>query len=264
MNDDPMLADVRDRLAAARDSLAETHPSIPAREIIARASRRQTRRWLASAGAACAAIGVTLGLVLPSGGQARPVHVHLAAWSVDTHPNGMVTFNLRQVSQPARLQHVLAEAGVRRESVGGRSAWPGDGTFCCPLRDCQVQPVEDMERPAGRVLRGDWPGQGRLTAGLVVDHQPRQDPLRCTIHAQRHTRRPRSAQRLSGRVGVRPQVCARNLRQIYEVLASHPGPCRRQRGGYHRHRLAARGWSRARRRRASGRVSGCGRRRGSA
>jgi hypothetical protein len=112
MNDDPMLADVRDRLAAARDSLAETHPSIPAREIIARASRRQTRRWLASAGAACAAIGVTLGLVLPSGGQARPVHVHLAAWSVDTHPNGMVTFNLRQVSQPARLQHVLAEAGV--------------------------------------------------------------------------------------------------------------------------------------------------------
>jgi hypothetical protein len=112
MTDDPMLADVRDGLAEVRDSLAEAHPSIPASEIIARASKRRTRRWLAGAGAACAAIGLTLGLVLPSGSQARPVHVHLAAWSVDTHPNGTVTFKLLQVSQPARLQHVLAEAGV--------------------------------------------------------------------------------------------------------------------------------------------------------
>jgi hypothetical protein len=112
MNDDPMLADVRDGLAEVRDSLAEAHPHIPASEIIARASRRRARRGLASAGAACAAIGLTLGLVLPSGSQARPVHVHLAAWSVDTNPNGTVTFSLRQVSQPARLQHVLAEAGV--------------------------------------------------------------------------------------------------------------------------------------------------------
>ncbi len=112
MNDDPMLADVRDGLAEVRDSLAKAHPSIPANEIIARASRRRTRRWLAGAGAACAAIGLTLGLVLPSGSQARPVHVHLAAWSVNTNPNGTVTFNLLQVSQPARLQRVLAEAGV--------------------------------------------------------------------------------------------------------------------------------------------------------
>jgi len=112
MNDDPTLADVRDGLAEVRDSLAKAHPSVPASEIIARASRRRTRRGLAGAGAACAAIGLTLGLVLPSGSQARPVHVHLAAWSVDTNPNGTVTFNLLQVSQPARLQHVLAEAGV--------------------------------------------------------------------------------------------------------------------------------------------------------
>jgi hypothetical protein len=38
-----------------------------------------------------------------TGSQARPVHVHLAAWSVDTHPNGTVTFDPLQVSQPARL-----------------------------------------------------------------------------------------------------------------------------------------------------------------
>jgi hypothetical protein len=112
MNDDALLAEVRDSLAEVRDSLAEAHPSIPASEIIARASRRRRRRGLASAGAALAAIGLTLALALPSGSQARPVHVHLAAWSVDTHPNGTVTFNLRQVTQPARLQHVLTEAGV--------------------------------------------------------------------------------------------------------------------------------------------------------
>lgn len=112
MNDDPILAGVRDRLAAVRDCLAEAHPHIPASEIIARASRRRTRRWLASAGAACAAIGLTLALVLPSGSQARPVHVHLAAWSVDTNKDGTVTFTLRNTAHPARLQRVLAEAGV--------------------------------------------------------------------------------------------------------------------------------------------------------
>ena len=117
---DPMLADVRDSLAEVRDSLAKAYPHIPATEIIARGRRRRARRGLAGAGAACAAIGLTLGLVLPSASQARPVHVHLAAWSVDTNPNGTVTFNLRQVSQPARLQHVLAEAGVPAQVRWGK------------------------------------------------------------------------------------------------------------------------------------------------
>jgi hypothetical protein len=40
------------------------------------------------------------------------VHVHLAAWSVDTNPDGTVAFRLRSTSQPARLQRVLAQAGV--------------------------------------------------------------------------------------------------------------------------------------------------------
>jgi hypothetical protein len=40
------------------------------------------------------------------------VHVHLAAWSVDTNPNGTVTFKLRNTSHPAQLQHALAEAGI--------------------------------------------------------------------------------------------------------------------------------------------------------
>jgi len=124
MNDDAMLTDIRDSLTEVRDSLPQAHPRIPASEIIVMASRHRTRRGLASAAAAFAAIGLTLTLallVLPSGGQAHPlhVHVHLDAWSVNTNPNGTVTFNLMQVSQPNQLQHVLAEAGVPARVVWG-------------------------------------------------------------------------------------------------------------------------------------------------
>lgn len=111
MTDDATLTALRNRLAEVRDSVSGVRMTRPASEIFASASKRRSRRALAAAGAACAAIGIAVALAVP-GGQARPVHVHLAAWSVDTHPNGTVTFKLRNTSQPARLQHVLAEAGV--------------------------------------------------------------------------------------------------------------------------------------------------------
>lgn len=111
MSDDATLTALRNRLAEVRDSMSGVRMTRPASEIFARAKKRRSRRVLAAAGAACAAIGITLALAVPAG-QARPVHVHLAAWSVDTNPNGTVTFKLRNTSQPARLQHVLAQAGV--------------------------------------------------------------------------------------------------------------------------------------------------------
>jgi shikimate 5-dehydrogenase len=66
---------------------------------------------MAALAAGCAAIGVALALVLP-GGQARAVHVHLAAWSVDTNGNDTVTVTVRQLTRAAQLQRALAEAGV--------------------------------------------------------------------------------------------------------------------------------------------------------
>jgi hypothetical protein len=51
-------------------------------------------------------------LALSSGSQARPVHVHLAAWSVDTNSNGTVTVTVHQLAHPAKLQRTLARAGV--------------------------------------------------------------------------------------------------------------------------------------------------------
>jgi hypothetical protein len=111
MNDDSALTALTDHLHEVRDALSEVHMTVPASAIFA-AARNRRRRGVAAAGAACVAVAVALALTLAPRSQTRPVHVHLAAWSVDTNPNGTVTFRLRNASQPARLQHVLAEAGV--------------------------------------------------------------------------------------------------------------------------------------------------------
>ena len=79
MNDDHNVAIVRDRLVEARDCLGEMPMTIPASQIIARAGRRQARRRLISAGAACAAAGLAILAVVAartdanSAAQARTV-----------------------------------------------------------------------------------------------------------------------------------------------------------------------------------------------
>lgn len=112
MNDDATLTALRDRLAEVREALGGVHMTTPVGEIMASARKRRARRWIAAAGAACAATGLALGLLLPSGSQARPVHIHLAAWSVDTNSNGTVTVTVRQLTHAAQLRRALAKAGV--------------------------------------------------------------------------------------------------------------------------------------------------------
>jgi hypothetical protein len=112
MNDDDALATVRNCLTEVRDSLGDVHMSTPVSEIVAGARRRRTRRWLATAGAACAAVTLAVALALPSGSQARPVHVHLAAWSVDSNSNGTVILTVHELTHAALLARVLGEAGV--------------------------------------------------------------------------------------------------------------------------------------------------------
>jgi hypothetical protein len=112
MNDDATLTALRIHLHEVRESLSDVHMTVPVNAIFAGARKRRRRQVLTTAGAACAAASLALALVLSPGTQTQQVHVHLAAWSVDTNPDGTVTFKLRDASQPARLQHVLAEAGV--------------------------------------------------------------------------------------------------------------------------------------------------------
>jgi hypothetical protein len=136
MNDNDTLAAVRRGLTEARDSLAGVHLDIPATELVARADRRCRRRRLSVAGAAaaaCAATALAVTLTLPPGSQSRPgnpgrqVHVHLAAWSVDTNGNGTVLVNVHQLTHAKLLERVLAEAGV--PSI----VTPGEN--CLSLRD---------------------------------------------------------------------------------------------------------------------------------
>jgi hypothetical protein len=87
--------------------------NIPASEIITRARRRRRlRRGLSAVAAACAAAGLAVGLMLPSGSQARLVHVHLAAWSVDTNSNGTGTVTVHDLTHVALLLRLLRQAGV--------------------------------------------------------------------------------------------------------------------------------------------------------
>src|SRR5262245_8096657 len=120
---------IQRRLAEARDALSDLPPRPPVTTVFGRAQRRRAGRGLTAAGAAITAAGLAVtvaysaqshqppGQAQPSSqahAQARgPVHVHLAAsWSVDTNPDGTVTFRMRDTTDPARLQQVLAQAGV--------------------------------------------------------------------------------------------------------------------------------------------------------
>ena len=123
--DEVTLAAVRQRLAEGRDALGEMTPRPPVATVLARARRRRAGRRLTAAGAsvtaACLAVTVAYSSqnhLLPgqthlSAHAHQPVHAHLAAsWSVDTNPNGKVTFRMRDTSDPDRLQQALAQAGV--------------------------------------------------------------------------------------------------------------------------------------------------------
>jgi hypothetical protein len=111
MTDDTTLTALRHRLTEVRDSMSDVHMTVPETAVFARAQRRQVRRGIAALAAISAAIDLALALVLP-GGQARAVHVHLAAWSVDTTGNGTVTVTVHELTHPALLARALGEAGV--------------------------------------------------------------------------------------------------------------------------------------------------------
>jgi hypothetical protein len=96
------------QVARARLAAAVSGPPRPA---------RARRGPLVLAGAAVAAVAVAAGALLTvgqtsAGHPAATVHVNLAAWSVNTNLDGTVTVKTRDVSDPGRLQRVLAEAGI--------------------------------------------------------------------------------------------------------------------------------------------------------
>jgi hypothetical protein len=192
MNDDRAFTVIQDHLTRARDSLAGADPSIPASQIIATSRRRRTRRWLAATATACAATGLAVTLALGPGSQIRPVHEHLAAWSVDTNSNGTVSVTVtgHQLTHAAELQRALAQAGVpaivtTQSCLEGTQNWPrssGDGGVTTSVHPPGMI-ITPSRIPSGTklvfsviplIVHGTW-----VTAfgwGLLKDGEP----LRCT------------------------------------------------------------------------------------
>jgi hypothetical protein len=164
MNDDATATALRHHLTEVRESMTDVHMTVPARAIFAAAGKRRARRGLAAAlTAVCAAAGLALGLLLP-GGPARAVHVHLAAWSVDTNSNGTVTVTVRQLMHAAQLQHVLAKAGV-----------PAIVTF---RTECLNTQNQNALQKAGVVLKASVHPPGEI---IIPSQIPRGDKLLFSI-----------------------------------------------------------------------------------
>jgi hypothetical protein len=130
MNDCDMLAATRSSLTSVKDSFTDVHMDQPPEAIIARARRRRMRRGLPAAiGGGGLALGIGLAMSMSGGGPVAPqgVHVNLAAWSVNTSSGGQVDVTIRQLKDPARLSHTLADAGVAVKLTGGRVCAPASG-----------------------------------------------------------------------------------------------------------------------------------------
>jgi hypothetical protein len=127
-----------DVFATLRDSFANVRMEVPLESVIAAGRARRGRRWLAAGGTTAAAVVAAVGAVVLVGpgnatNEAQPagpgtaVHVHLAAWSVDSSGDGTVALDVRELADAARLQATLADAGVpaivnadpRCQAVGG-------------------------------------------------------------------------------------------------------------------------------------------------
>ena len=115
MSDDDMTREV---LGAVKAAVPQARMHTPVQHIVSTARSRRRRRGLARLGAVglVVAIGLAVGLSVAGAGKNAPA-VHqggpkLAAWTVRTGPDGIVTVTLRQLANAPALQHVLAAHGV--------------------------------------------------------------------------------------------------------------------------------------------------------
>ena len=129
-HDDVNNNDVNDNdvFGALRDGLSRLRvPQPPPLEaIVARGRARRRRSGLAGMGLAAVGLAIALPVIAASVSTpaspvathlrlgTRPVHVNLAAYSVDSNANGTVTVALatKQTFDPGRLRQILAQAGV--------------------------------------------------------------------------------------------------------------------------------------------------------
>ena len=114
MNDDELLAAVRDCLTTARDRVAGEQLERPVLAIISRARRRRLRQSLTTTATAAIVAVAAFALLLPgsSGRSHHTTSVRLAAWTVIDEPGGKIGVTIRELNDPAGLQRRLRADGV--------------------------------------------------------------------------------------------------------------------------------------------------------
>jgi hypothetical protein len=150
VNDDNELSEVRESLLAEGASLPGVHMERPAETVMARGQVLRLRRRLLRglSGVTAAGAAMALALALPLGGAGvRQVHVTETDWSVNTGQNGTVIVQLRKVSDPLRLEAVLAQAGVPA-AVGWGTSCRAPGWDVVPVQVIQWHIVTPLSRPA--------------------------------------------------------------------------------------------------------------------
>ena len=184
-------------LAAVQADTARPDDSRPVVRRRAGPTSRRTRYAVAAVAAAMAI--AALGIEAAGGGSPAPaptrpggpvanpsgeVHIHLAAFSVDTNPAGTVTLTLTQgqVFDPATMEHALAQAGVPAVvTVGSVCTVPGSYSDGLPAvisrspgrNGRSVTVITPAAIPAGEELSFGYfavPGGGGLHVSLVPEH----------------------------------------------------------------------------------------------
>ena len=171
-------------------------------------SRRRLRYATAGLAAAAVAAGVAVGIdhatsggsPAPSAGQTSSpgtslsggVHIHLAAFSVDTNPGGTVSLTLTpgQLFDPDALRQALATAGVQAVVTVGSVCTlpdhPSDGLTQVISRapatnGHSVTTIHPSAIPAGEKLSlGYFVAPTNGAGGLFISLVPDNTPLTCT------------------------------------------------------------------------------------
>ncbi|GAA3814177.1 hypothetical protein GCM10022226_38800 [Sphaerisporangium flaviroseum] len=128
MNDEDVLGTVR-------DAMTGVHMRTPVQALVAAGRSRRRRRIGGVAAGAALATGLALTPAIgspqvnaPPVATGNEVHMHLAAFSVDTNPDGTVTVKLTKSESldPEIMQRTLAQAGIPAQITINKWCGPSD------------------------------------------------------------------------------------------------------------------------------------------
>jgi hypothetical protein len=162
-------------LRALDAAVPDVQMSTPVERVLATARSRKRRRGAAAAAACAVAVGTGLVLGLTSvspfahgGHSVATGTVRLAAWTVDSSPDGTVTITTREFTHADLLQQVLARDGVPAVVRFGPQCQPAPGEHALP-GPVQAKVIRPGKQPGGNPLTVD---RNAMPSGteLLINH----------------------------------------------------------------------------------------------